>query len=122
MFLGNRRSVTVSLCVLSMLAMSMLGAGHVGAQSSSAAGGFMDSATAAGLRPRLSSAQMQTFLPSRGKSPFPAPYGTEGARITNASDCAGADCVHSVGYSYWANINNHVGSDTMLIFLGLERR
>ena len=28
----------------------------------------------------------------------------------------------SVGYSYWSNINNHVGSDTMLMFLGLERR
>jgi hypothetical protein len=26
-----------------------------------------------------------------------------------------------VGYSYWRNINNHVGSDTMLIFLGLDR-
>jgi len=30
--------------------------------------------------------------------------------------------VLSVGYSYWSNINNHVGSDTMLGFLGLERR
>jgi hypothetical protein len=30
--------------------------------------------------------------------------------------------VLSVGYSYWSNINNHTGSDTMLIFLGLERR
>ena len=27
-----------------------------------------------------------------------------------------------VGYSYWSNINNHAGSDTMLIFLGLDRR
>jgi hypothetical protein len=27
-----------------------------------------------------------------------------------------------VGYSYWSNINNHVGSDTMLIFVGLDRR
>ena len=27
-----------------------------------------------------------------------------------------------VGYSYWNNINNHAGSDTMLVFLGLERR
>jgi hypothetical protein len=30
--------------------------------------------------------------------------------------------VLSVGYSYWSNINNHTGSDTMLVFLGLERR
>jgi hypothetical protein len=29
--------------------------------------------------------------------------------------------VDYVGYSYWRNINNHVGSDTMLIFLGLNR-
>jgi hypothetical protein len=34
----------------------------------------------------------------------------------------GQDCVLSVGYSYWSNINNHTGSDTMLVFLGLERR
>jgi hypothetical protein len=42
--------------------------------------------------------------------------------LTNGSDCGGADCVLPVGYSYWNNINNHVGSDTMLVFLGLERR
>ena len=37
------------------------------------------------------------------------------------ADCGGADCVLPVGYSYWSNINNHAGSDTMLIVLGLER-
>ena len=45
--------------------------------------------------------------------------GTTGVRLTNASDCAGQDCVIPVGYSYWSNINNHVGSDTMLIVAGL---
>jgi hypothetical protein len=30
--------------------------------------------------------------------------------------------VHPAGYSYWRNINNHAGSDTMLVVLGLDRR
>ena len=87
-----------------------------------ASGGFMDSATSAGLRPLLSAGEIQTFLPTRGRFTFPSPYSTEGVRVTNASDCGGADCVHAVGYSYWSNINYHAGSDTMLIFLGLQRR
>ena len=82
----------------------------------------MDSSTAAGLRPKLSAGQIQSFMPQRGMFTFPAPYSTTGIRLTNSSDCGGQDCVLSVGYSYWSNINNHVGSDTMLIFLGLERR
>src|SRR5690606_26293631 len=28
---------------------------------------------------------------------------------------------NDVGYSYWRNTNNHVGQDSMLIFLGLSR-
>ncbi|HET9359775.1 MAG TPA: hypothetical protein VFO58_08495 [Vicinamibacterales bacterium] len=91
-------------------------------QSSGAPGGFMDSATSVGLRPRLSAAEIQTFLPSRGVFRFPSPYSTQGVRLTNSSDCGGADCVLPVGYSYWSNINNHTNSNTMLIFLGLERR
>src|SRR6266545_6060423 len=82
----------------------------------------MDSATSNGLRARLSAGEIQSFLPQRGTFTFPAPYGSTGIRLTNASDCGGADCVQPVGYSYWNNINNHVGSDTMLVFLGLERR
>jgi hypothetical protein len=82
----------------------------------------MDSSTAAGLRPKLSAGEIQTFMPQRGVFTFPSPYSTTGIRLTNAGDCSGQDCVLSVGYSYWSNINNHVGSDTMLIFLGLERR
>ena len=76
-------------------------------------GGFMDSSTGAGLRPKLSSGEIQTFMPQRGVFTFPAPYSTTGIRLTNAGDCGGQDCVLSVGYSYWSNINNHVGSDTM---------
>jgi|KBSSwiStaDraftv2_1062776.scaffolds.fasta_scaffold02162_6 hypothetical protein len=85
-------------------------------------GGFMDSSTGAGLRPKLSAGEIQTFVPPRGVFTFPAPYSTTGIRLTNAGDCGGQDCVLSVGYSYWSNINNHTGSDTMLVFLGLERR
>src|SRR5258705_2889560 len=84
-------------------------------------GGFVDSATGNGLRPMLSAGEIQAFLPQRGTFTFPSPYSTTGIRLTNASDCGGQDCVTSVGYSYWSNINNHVGSETMLVFLGLER-
>ena len=89
----------------------------------STVGGVTDSAPSVGLRPRFSAAQIRTWLPARGVFNFPAPYSTQGIRITNASDCGGAsDCLFPIGYSYWSNINNHAGSDTMLIVLGLDRR
>jgi hypothetical protein len=80
----------------------------------------VESATTTIARGRLTISEIQSFLPARGKFTFPAPYLTEGIRLTNESDCAGSDCVNYVGYSYWRNTNNHVGSDTMLIFLGLR--
>ena len=86
-----------------------------------APGGFLDTAPTTAVRATLSAAQIQGFLPARGAFTFPAPYRTTGIRLTNATDCAGSDCVDYVGYSYWRNINNHVGSDTMLVFLGLNR-
>src|SRR5687768_3466925 len=73
------------------------------------------------MRPRLSAGEIQSFMPQRGTFTFPAPYGTTGVRVTNGADCGGGDCVNYVGYSYWRNINNHAGSDTMLVFLGLAR-
>jgi hypothetical protein len=76
----------------------------------------VESASTAQSRPRVMPA-----LPSRGKFTFPAPYSTVGARLTNASDCDGADCVWYAGYAYWRNMNNHVGSNTMLVFLSLDR-
>ena len=115
MLVGTRRILSLLCAVTCVVAMSQ---NIAWAQS----GGFMDSSTAAGLRPKLSAGQIQSFMPQRGLFTFPAPYSTTGIRLTNASDCGGQDCVLSVGYSYWSNINNHVGSDTMLIFLGLERR
>lgn len=84
--------------------------------------GFTESATSAGLRAPVSSGQSQSFLPARGPFTFPSPYNTTGIRLTNGGDCGGADCVQPVGYSYWNNINNSAGSDTMLVFLGLDRR
>jgi len=87
----------------------------------SAPGGFLESATTGQVRPKLSAAVLQALLPVRGPFTFPPPYNTAGVRITNATDCGGADCVDAVGYSYWRNINNHVGSNQMLMFLGLNR-
>jgi uncharacterized repeat protein (TIGR01451 family) len=85
-------------------------------------GGFLETATTGQMRPHLSAQEIQTFLPARGVFTFPAPYNTAATRITNGDDCSGGgDCVESVGYSYWRNINNHAGQNEMLIFLGLNR-
>lgn len=85
-------------------------------------GGFIQKSYDTRTRPRLTASQIQSFLPSgRGKFTFPAPYNTQGVRITIPSDCGGADCVNYVEYAYWKNINNHQNSDTMYIVLGLNR-
>jgi hypothetical protein len=88
-------------------------AGPAAAQS--APGGILETADSTAVRPRVS-----VSLPTRGAFAFPAPYGTTGVRITNASDCGGSDCVVYTGYSYWRRMNNHVGSNTMLIFMTLD--
>jgi len=101
-----------------MLLVSAIAGIPVRAQSLPAVpGGFVEPATATEARPRI-----VPPLPSRGPFTFPAPYNTTGVRLTNAGDCGGADCVRYVGYSYWRNTNNHVGSNTMLIVLSLDRR
>ena len=105
-----------ALCAAFVLTASLASA------QNSATGGFVDPATSAGLRPTFSAGQSQALLPSRGAFTFPSPYNTSAFRLTTGSDCQGADCVSPVGYSYWNNINNHAGSDTMLVFLGLDRR
>ena len=87
-------------------------------------GGFTEKAGSPQLRARFSTGQINAFLPPGGATgtfTFPAPYNTEAVRLTNASTCAGgADCLWYVGYSYWRNINNHVGSASMYIFLGTD--
>jgi hypothetical protein len=88
-------------------------------------GGFIETAGSPALRPRFTATQIASFLPpggARGPFRFPAPYNTDGVRLTNATDCAGGrDCLWYVGYSYWRNMNNHVGSTDMYIFLGTDR-
>ena len=87
-------------------------------------GGFTEKSGSPRLRVRFTAAEITAFLPPNGATGtfmFPAPYNTEAIRLTNASDCAGgADCLWYVGYSYWRNINNHVGRRVMYIFLGTD--
>jgi hypothetical protein len=113
MLWGTRRIFSLACAALFVVSASQ---DVVWAQQSSATGGFIDSSTGAGLRPTLSAGEIAAFMPSRGLFTFPSPYSTQGVRLTNAGDCGGQDCVLSVGYSYWSNINNHTGSDTMLVF------
>lgn len=122
MILNPRHSVAACRrFALIALVVPCLGVGVAHAQGN-APGGFLESATEAGLRPRPLSGEIRNYIPERGRFTFPEPYLTTGVRLTNDSDCAGADCVQYVGYSYWSNINNHTGSNVMLVFLGLERR
>jgi len=90
----------------------------------SSTGGLLEKAGSPALRARFTAPQIQAFLPAggaKGKFSFPAPYNTEAVRLTDAQDCAGgSDCLWYVGYSYWRNINNHVGSTDMYIFLGTD--
>ena len=93
--------------------------GAVAQTTSTFPGGWIEK-DGAGVRARYSTAQILSFVPSlRGTFTFPAPYNTRGVRITDASDCGGADCVNYVGYSYWRNTNAHQNSNDMLIFIGL---
>jgi hypothetical protein len=97
-----------------MLAIGSLAVAHA---ESPAPGGFLESATSMGVRPKGAAT-----LPDRGRFAFPAPYNSTGVRLTNAADCGGGrDCVNDVGYAYWRNSNNHVGADTMLIVVTLDR-
>jgi len=104
---------------LALVALAVLLPSAVFAQS--APGGFIEAAGSVEVRPRPTPADLQAWLPARGAFTFPAPYNTSGARLTNANDCGGADCVDAVGYSYWRNMNNHAGQPTMLVFLTLDR-
>ncbi len=104
-----------SAALLMAAAVALALAGQAAAQTT-APGGFTELATSVAVRARVAPS-----LPQRGPFTFPAPYNTVGARLTNASDCGGNDCVNYVGYSYWRNSNNHVGSDTMLIVITADR-
>src|SRR5262245_19355737 len=107
----SRARVALLLAVASSLALS-----STAALAQSFPGGFLESVSDTNVRPAR-----RPSLPDRGPFTFPAPYNTTGVRITNSSDCNGADCVDYIGYSYWRNTNNHVGSNTMLLFVTLDR-
>ena len=94
--------------------------GAVAQTTNSFPGGWVEKDGTA-YRSRMTVSQIQSFVPSqRGTFTIPAPYGTRAVRITDATDCAGQDCVWYVGYSYWRNTNAHQNSNDMLIFLGLN--
>jgi hypothetical protein len=50
---------------------------------------------------------------ARGQFAFPSPFGTKAWRITQPSD----GVIGHAGYSYWANLNNSAGSDTLYIMV-----
>jgi hypothetical protein len=112
-------SHVLSLTGYAVAAIALLTAFATPLRAQTAPGGFVVSASDASVRAPITGSATG-FLPQRGPFTFPAPYGTQGIRITNAGDCGGADCV-DYGYSYWNKINNHAGSDTMLIVVGLNR-
>src|SRR5438132_9592304 len=113
------RRMSYVVCLLSSTAALLVMTTSAAAQ---VPGGFVESANSTAVRPLLTTTQIQALLPPRGLFTFPAPYLTQGVRLTNATACAGGtDCVNYVGYAYWRNINNHAGSDTMLIVLTLDR-
>jgi hypothetical protein len=90
------------------------------ATATQAPGGFMENDTAPTARAALTATKIASFLPSRGSFTFPAPYGTQGVRVTNSNDCGGQDCL-DMTYNYWKNMSNSAGSDTMYVFIGLNK-
>jgi hypothetical protein len=103
-----------------IIALIFFSASQLHAQPSTV-GGLLEHPGSAVARAAIAKNQINNFVPDRGTFRFPAPYNTQGVRLTNASDCGGNDCVNYAGYSYWRNMNNHVGKESMLIFLGLDR-
>jgi hypothetical protein len=118
-------SLAFGCAIAASLAIVMGTARAVVTAAAAVTGGFVEKAGAQTYRARFTKAQIDAFLPAdgaRGPFTFPAPYNTTGVRLTNASDCAaGQDCVWYVGYSYWRNMNNHVGSSMILILIGMDR-
>ncbi len=77
--------------------------------------------SAAPVPSRSLATPLTTLIPNmKGSFVFPAPYNTQAVRITDASDCAGKDCVEYAGYSYWRNMNNSTGSSRLLMVVGLS--
>lgn len=82
-------------------------------------GGIIEDPLNAQGRPQVKSPD---FLPEIGAFTFPAPYNTQGYRLTNSKRDYSSDTVRPVGYSYWPHINCHVGRDHMFILVGLGEK
>jgi hypothetical protein len=108
----------LQLCAAAALSLAAVTA-HA-ATASQAPGGFMENDESPAARPALAASTISGFLPQRGSFSFPAPYGTQGVRVTNSSDCGGQDCL-DMTYNYWKNMSNSAGSDTMYVFIGLDK-
>lgn len=94
---------------------------HAASVAAQAPGGFMENDASPTARTALTATQMSGFLPSsRGSFTFPAPYNTQGVRVTLPSDCGNQDCL-DMTYNYWKNMSNSAGSDTMYVFIGLNK-
>jgi hypothetical protein len=117
---GRHRFQFFHACQLAILMLLSSVVPAVAQTPSQFPGGWIENQGTA-TRARYTASQIQSFVPpTRGAFMFPAPYNTKAIRITDASDCGGADCVAYVGYSYWRNTNAHEGSNDMLMFLGLN--
>ncbi len=93
----------------------------LGAQAGQAPGGFVESMTSTIARLQPSASQISQFVPAgRGPFMFPAPYNTEGYRLTIPSDCGGGDCIQQEGYNFWRNINAHQGQPVVRVFVALQ--
>ncbi len=114
-------AISVVLASTMLAAEPMAGAqGRSKVWSDSAPGGFVELASSLLVRPRPSARDLGGMVPNgRGRFRFPPPYDTDAFRITIPADCGGRDCVNSVGYSYWRNINNPAGDDRLFIVLTL---
>jgi hypothetical protein len=84
-------------------------------------GGFIENPAGATARGALDTATIDSFMPVTdvGTFTFPAPWNTEGIRLTNSASNYATDSVFPVDYSYWRVSNNHVGSDVMKIMVRL---
>lgn len=81
--------------------------------------GVVERSTDLTMRPVLTGAA--AGVPStRGAFVFVPPYGTQGYRLTQASDCPSTrpDCVAPLGYGYWSNLSR-VG-DVLYAFVTLR--
>ncbi len=94
---------------------------NLGAQGGQAPGGFVEMMTSTIARAQPTATQIAQFIPAgRGPFTFPAPYNTQGYRLTIPSDCNGTDCIQQEGYSFWRNINAHAGQPIVRMFLVLQ--